>query len=259
MDLLELHGNHGSAAKFINDWVEQQTKHRIQNVIPEPGIEPETELVLVNAIYLKAPWEDPFWKSDTKPMPFHTASGPTADTPTMVTRDQLGYAKFNRFTAVTIPYKGSELQFLILLPDTTNGLAELEGKIVHPGNCANLPIRDVLLYLPKFKITPPPLSLASALQTLGMSTAFDERKANFERMTDWKPMFISGVFHKTFLSLDEEGTEAAAATAVEVAGSGLPLPRPKPIEVRVDHPFLFAIQHRASGACLFLGHVADPR
>jgi serpin B len=123
--------------------------------------------------------------------------------------------------------------------------------------------RDVTLHLPKFRLEPPMLPLSKKLQALGMKSAFDQplHSANFDRIAPRRPndyLFITEVFHKSFLNLDEEGTEAAAATALHVSTSGIYEP-PKPIEVRVDHPFLFAIQHRPSGACLFLGRVTDPR
>jgi serpin B len=103
------------------------------------------------------------------------------------------------------------------------------------------------------------------LQSLGLKTAFDDPRgsANFDRMAPRRPddyLYIGEVFHKTFLALDEEGTEAAAATAVVMmSGTAMPTTPPQPIVVKVDHPFLFAIQHRDSGACLFLGRVTDPR
>jgi serpin B len=247
-----------AATKVINDWVEQQTRRRIQNLLPPGALNNLTRLVLANAIYMKAPWESPFESSATKPLPFHIAGGATMPVPTMFTEDSLGYMKFNGFTAVTLPYKGDELQFLILLPDTTNGLIELESKIKHLEKCADLPKREVRLFLPRFQFEPPGLALKETLQELGMKTAFDPFKANFDRISDYDSLFIFDVYHKAFVKLDEEGTEAAAATAV-VLGLGIPPPRPKPVEVRVDHPFMFAIQHRASGACLFLGHVVDPR
>ena len=103
------------------------------------------------------------------------------------------------------------------------------------------------------------------MQTLGMASAFDQPKgsANFERMAPRHAdeyLYISEVFHKTFLTLDEKGTEAAAATAVVMAMATAMREQPKPpIEVRVDRPFLFAIQHRPSGTCLFIGRITDPR
>ncbi len=256
----------GGATKTINDWVAQQTMQRIQNLIPSPP-DDLTRLVLVNAIYLKAPWAEPFPEYFTKPRPFHVAGGAAVDVPTMNMVKTFGYEKRDGFTAVTIPYNGGDIQFLILLPDDVNGLAQLEARLTADtlASCAALPERDVNLFLPKFKIAPPTVLLSQSLQALGMKTAFDipEGSANFDRMAPRRPndyLYISAVFHKTFLNLDENGTEAAAATAVAMSNlSEIQMEKPKPVEVNVDRPFLFAIQHRASGACLFLGHVADPR
>lgn len=258
LESVDFASNPSDAAKTINNWVEQQTRNRIQNLVPPNAITLEARLVLANAVYMKAPWETPFEASATKPLPFHVAgSAAAADVPTMSIEESFGYMKFKGFTAVSIPYKGDELQLLILLPNATNGLAELESKVINLGKCAELPRREVKLYLPKFKMELG-ISLQGTLEQLGMNTAFDPFKANFDRISEYDTLFISAVFHKTFLILDEEGTEAAAATAI-IMGKGIPPPPPKTVEVRVDHPFMFAIQHRASGACLFLGHVVDPR
>jgi serpin B len=244
------------AAKFINGWVEDQTAHHIHGVMAPDSVNIDTCLVLVNAIYFKAAWQTPFGPAATKPLPFYTGNNASVDVPTMAIRESFGYAKYNGFTAVAIPYQGGELQFLILLPDATNGLARLESELTQMTWYANLPVREVILFLPKFKIEPPTLALGGALRSLGMKSAFGN--ADFDRMvspTSSHQLSLSQVLHKTFLNLDEKGTEAGAATFVD-AGTGIP---PKPVEVDVNHPFIFAIQHRASGACLFLGHVADPR
>jgi serpin B len=166
-----------------------------------------------------------------------------------------------------LPYAGGDLQFVILLPDKSDGLAALDRSITPDilAGCTNLPNRDVILHLPRFKIEPPSLPLGTALRRLGMATAFDEPRgsADFDRMAPRKTddyLFISEVIHKTWLSLDENGTEAAAATAVMMrVGAMLRANPPPPVEVRVDHPFLFAIQHVPSGTCLFLGRLEDPR
>jgi len=261
---MDFRKNSAAATKTINDWVEEQTRQRIRNLIPAGALNDRTRLVLVNAIYLKAPWAEPFPGRATKPLPFHAGDGAAVNVPTMTIRESLGYQKFDGFTALTIPYKGGEIQFLILLPDATNGLAALESKAPQLAACANLPSREVNLFLPKFKIEPPTLALGDALQKLGMTSAFDKPRgsANFDRMAPRRPndyLCISDVFHKTFMSVDEKGTEAAAATAVAmVAASAMQRPS-APVEVHVDHPFIFAIQHRASGACLFLGHLANPK
>jgi serine protease inhibitor len=168
---------------------------------------------------------------------------------------------------VTIPYIGGEVQFLILLPHETNGLAALEAKLTPEllALGANPGMADVILHLPKFKLEPPLIKLGKALKSLGMKSAFDQPSgsADFDRMAPRKPddyLYISEVFHKTFLALDEKGTEAAAATAVAMMrATAVLMEKPAPVVVRVDHPFLFAIQHRRSGACLFWGRLTDPR
>jgi serpin B len=132
-------------------------------------------------------------------------------------------------------------------------------------DCTKTKESDVFLHLPKFKFEPPTIQLSDQLQALGMKTAFDipQGSANFDRMAPRRPnsyLAISEVFHKTFIAVDEKGTEAAAATAVAMmAMTGMFKPPPKPIEVKVDRPFVYAIQHVPSGACLFIGRVTDPR
>lgn len=256
-----------SAARLeINAWVEDQTRQRIRDLIPTDGIDRDTRLVLVNALYLKAPWAEEFSTNLTKLRPFHINGGATQDVPTMERQARFGFAEREGYRIVTVPYFGSDIQFLILLPDALDGLAALEAKLTpqHLTTAATPGTADVKLQLPKFKLEPPLMRLSEALIGLGMKSAFDEPEgsADFDRMAPRKPddyLKISEVFHKTFLELDEKGTEAAAATAVVMmrpmsfAGE-----KPKPIEVRVDRPFLFAIQHRPSGACLFLGRVTNP-
>ena len=185
----------------------------------------------------------------------------------MMRQDAFGYAKHDGFVAVAIPYSGEELQFLVLLPDTAVGLPGLESKLTPQllMECARLKDEDIVLYLPKFKLEPPLFALRKTLETLGMESAFDvpQGSANFDGIAPRRPndyLYISNVFHKTFVEVDEKGTEAAAATAVVMMRATAHFEeKPKPIEVRVDRPFVFAIQHRPSGACLFVGRVADPR
>ncbi|MBL9166443.1 MAG: serpin family protein [Verrucomicrobiales bacterium] len=251
----------------INRWVAQRTKDRILDLVPEDGVSRDTRLVLVNAIHFKSPWVEPFPSGATANRPFHVDGKTVREVPTLQRQARFGYSKRDGYTAVSVPYAGGELHFLILLPDAVEGLAELETKLKEEAlaACSNLPGTEVQLSLPKFKLQPPVLKLSAALRALGMKSAFDvpAGSANFDRMAERKPddyLFISEVFHKTFIELDEKGTEAAAATAVSMmrATSVIAAPKP-PIEVRVDRPFLFAIQHRASKACLFLGRLSDPR
>jgi serpin B len=249
----------------INDWVETQTQRRIQDLIPNGTLDRLTRLVLVNAIYLKAPWAEPFEVSATAPALFHLDGDKTINVPTMRQKHELPYAEGNGFTALKLTLGRYELTFLILLPNKLDGLAALERKLsadVLAGKL-NWQMREVALHLPRFKLEPPSLQLGGALQSLGMKQAFDipRDSANFDRIAPRRPddyLYISDVIHKTFFNLDEMGVEAAAATAIVARAGGIYEP-PKPVEFRVDHPFLFAVLHQPSGTCLFLGHVADPR
>ena len=251
--------NAAGETKTINAWVEQQTRQRIRNVVPEGALNRDTRLLLVNAIYLKASWQNAIDKYLTRPHAFHLENGEAAEVPTMTHQGPMGYAKEDGYTAVSLFYLGGDVQFLILLPDEGTRL-DVTPEIL--ARAAELPPREVTLLLPKFRMEPPPLQLSEQLKKLGMRTAFNEPKgsADFDRMAPRRPddyLYISEVFHKTFFELDEKGTEAAAATA---AASSMQVCLRVPVaEVRVDRPFVFAIQHRASGACLFLGSLQDPR
>ena len=168
---------------------------------------------------------------------------------------------------MTVPYAGNDLQFVVLLPDDINGLRGVESKLTGDvlAACAKLEKRDIDLHLPKFKLEPPTVALKEKFEALGMKTAFDipRGSANFDKIAPRQPndyLYISNIFHKTFIAVDEKGTEAAAATAVVMmARSALMSPPPPPVEVKVDRPFVYAIQHVPSGVCLFLGRVTDPR
>jgi serpin B len=264
---LDFRRDAAGATKRINNWVAGQTRDRIRDLIPAGALNEMTRLVLANAIYLKAPWADQFSDAATKPQSFHVRGGAPVDVPMMRKKDHnFGYAKRNGFTAVSIPYSGSELQFVVLVPDEVNGLRTLESKLNADmlTQCAKLEEHDVDLSLPKFKFEPPTIALADKLQALGMKSAFDQPRgsANFDKMAPRKPndyLYLSQVFHKTFIAVDEKGTEAAAATAATMMATSAMIKRSPPIEVKVDRPFVYAIQHVPSGACLFLGRVTDPR
>jgi serpin B len=259
--------NASAATQHINEWVADQTHNRIRDLIPGGALDETTRLVLANALYLKAPWANEFSSNATQPEPFHVRGGTGINVPTMQKKSgHFGYAKREGYTAVSLPYEGNDLQFLVLLPGEVNGLHALESKLSGDtlAGCAKLQTRDIDLHMPKFKLEPPTLALAEKFEALGMKTAFDKPRgsANFDKMAPRTPkdcLYISQIFHKTFIAVDEKGTEAAAATAVAMmAGTALRSP-PPPIEVKIDRPFVYAIQHVPSGVCLFLGRVTDPR
>jgi serpin B len=263
---LDFVANPAAATQRINKWVSDQTRDRIRDLIPSGALDNTTRLVLANALYLKAPWANEFSQNATQTEPFFVRGSPV-NVPMMRKTAKFGYARREGFTVVSLPYAGNDLQFVVLLPDDINGLGAFQSKLSADvlAGCAKLEKRDVDLHLPKFKLEPPTITLAKQFEALGMKTAFNQPKgsANFDKIAPRTPddyLYISQIFHKTFIAVDEKGTEAAAATAVAMlAGSALRSPPPPPIEVKVDRPFVYAIQHVPSGVCLFLGRVTDPR
>jgi serpin B len=269
LQLFDFKSEAESARANINQWVSEQTRDRIRELIPLGGVSKATRLVLVNALYLKAPWDTPFPTHLTTPRQFHPSAGGTRKVATMLRGGHLAYAHENGVTVVALDYLGRDLRCIVVLPDETQSVEGVAAKLTAADftRWAKLGERGetrlVTLYLPKFRVEGTTMSLASSLRGIGIKSAFDQPpgSADFGRIATRKRdeyLYLSEVYHQTFIALNEEGTEAAAATAASVS-LGAAMITEKPIEVRVDRPFLFAIQHRATGLCLFLGRITDPR
>ena len=256
----------GQARIDINNWVSDETEERIKNLIPPDAIDRYTRLVLANAIYFNAAWQNAFNEAATTPRPFHRLNGNEVDVPMMRQQARFGYAQGDGFQALELPYEGGDIAMTILLPDSGN-FTGFEDSIA-AGSLENitqgLETRLLRLTMPKFELESS-FSLSDTLEKLGMVNAFDETKADFSGIDglsciagDDECLLISDVLHKAFVTVDEEGTEAAAATAVIIGitkSVGVP---EEPIEVNVDRPFLFLIRDRQSGTILFLGRVLEP-
>jgi serpin B len=256
LELVNFRADPIGAAKTINAWVADNTQNRIDHLVTPDDVA-GASLVLANAIYFKACWKEAFDKEATKPLPFHLADGKSIAVPTMTNRTEIGYLKSKGYTAVSLPYDTGNLAFLILLPDDPSGLSKLENEIDAKklGKLSRMETRPCIIHLPKFKLEPPVLNLNDALKNFGLTALFGGG-ADFDGIAPG--LSVSKVLHKAFISVDENGTEAAAATAVIFLRAIAPAPK-KPLEVHVDRPFLFAVQDRATGACLFLGQVTDPQ
>jgi serpin B len=269
IQLLDFIANPEPSRFAINAWVEEQTRQKIKALIPMGGVTADTRLVLVNALYLKAPWDVPFAKSGTVPRTFHPTSFSSREIPTMNRTGRVGYAAEDGMTIVTLAYLGAGLQFVIMLPDQNQSADAVAARLTptHFARWANLgqtSSQNVDLYLPKFTVPGTTFPLRPALKALGVKSAFDDPRgsANFDpiapiRLPD-DYLYVSDVYHQTFVALDEEGTEAAAATAIVLVTTTSAIIPPPAIPVRVDRPFLFAIQHCGTGVCLFIGLIADP-
>ena len=256
LSLMDFANNPEPARIEINDWVAAQTADRIKDLIPQGAINTLTRLVLTNAIYFKAAWLEPFEEANTTDQPFHLLSGDSVTAETMRQDTEYGYAAGDGYQVIELPYDGSALSMVILLPDSGR-FDEFEGTLDATGWDAMLDevvYGDVDLSLPKFTFESS-LSLAEVLAELGMPIAFDPDDADFSGMTDEAQLFISDVIHKAFVAVDEEGTEAAAATAVTLGATSAPS---EPVVVNVDRPFVFLIRDIPTGSILFIGRVVDP-
>jgi serpin B len=245
----------------INDWVAEQTEDRIQNIVPEGAITPATRLVLANAIYFYGAWSSQFDPDSTEDGDFFLLDATTVTVPFMRQGDHFPYARGDGFQAIEFPYAGSGLTFTVILPDEGRFDAVEAGFDADALNAAigQLSSTDVRVYLPKFEFEFG-ASLAQTLQAMGMADAFDPLRADLTGIVDGtppEPLFIGDVLHKAFISVDENGTEAAAATVVITAEGAAP-PEEEPTEVRIDRPFIFAIRDTQTGTVLFLGRVMDP-
>jgi len=238
----------------INAWVEEQTEDRIKDLIKPGVLSALTRLVLTNAVYFKAQWQNPFSESATEDGVFHQGNGTNVTVPMMRQTESLGYYGEDGLQVVELPYAGQSHSMLILLPeggqlaDLAAGLDEARLQEL----VSRLERQSVALTMPRFEYEAE-FELGEMLAEMGMPTAFSEG-ADFTGMTTETGLFISEVVHKAWVAVDEKGTEAAAATAVIMVGSAMPM---EPVEMTVDRPFLFAIRHRTTGALLFVGQVVE--
>lgn len=256
LNLLDFAGAPEASRQIINEWVMEQTNDRIEDLIPPGAIDALTRMVLVNAIYFNAAWASPFEQELTQQADFHLLDGTTVDTPMMNQTKIYGYAVGQGFQAVELPYYGHETSMVILHPDLENFKefesslsAERINEILAELNSTNLNFS-----MPKFEFDMN-LPVANELRVLGMVDAFQPGQADFSGMDGTHDLYIQDVLHKAFVSVDEEGTEAAAATAVVVGVTSMPA---DPMDVKIDSPFIFLIRDIESGSILFLGRVLHP-
>ena len=251
--------NGAAAAGRINGWVERETNNRIRNLIAPDSLDEMTRVVVTNAVHFLGDWSQPFNSARTRPEPFFLAGGGTRHVPMMSSNRWTRLAVAGPVQLLELPYKGERLAMVAILPRERGGLAAIEATLTDERLGEWLQQLDstdrgeVLVQIPKVQIEGS-YQLNEPLKAMGMAIAFDPNRANFRGIAENERLFISQVLHKTFLRVDEKGTEAGAATAVEIQAerSG------EPPTFRADHPFLILIRDKPTGAVLFLGRIAAP-
>jgi serpin B len=242
------------ARQAINQWVEDQTEDKIKNLIPEGVLDSMTRLVLANAIYFNAGWMNPFEEGNTQDGSFYLLDGSQVTAPFMSQDENFRYAEGEGYQVVELPYVGGDTSMLILLPEVDQ-FSEFEASLSSMRVneiLDDLEMNNVRLSMPKFEVESS-FSLKETLSAMGMRDAFEN--ADFSGINGEKDLFISEILHKAFVSVDEEGTEAAAATAVIISLTAMP---EAPVEMTLDHPFIFMIRDNVSGTILFMGRVMNP-
>ncbi len=242
------------AAPTINNWVNQKTEGRIEEIVDSP-IDPELIMFLINAIYFKGAWTDPFDPDKTRDDVFTLPDGSKSPCRMMAREDTFRYQATPQFQAVDLPYGNGDFRMVILLPDSgadVDGLVAMLSPEVWDGWIGGFSVTRIILQMPKFTMEYEK-TLNDVLSALGMGVAFSQEEADFSRLYSGpQRAYISKVKHKTFVQVDEEGTEAAAVTSVEIGATSVPP------TMRVDRPFLFAIRESHSGTILFVGKIVQP-
>ncbi len=247
------------AADRINAWVSENTRGAIDGIV-DPPIDPDTVLFLINTIYFKGEWNEPFDPELTTNQPFHLPGGEIINHPIMFRNDEFRYFENETMQIVELPYgQNSRVGMYIILPAEEPGLQGLYGELnsdTWQAWTRSLSMQQGQVGLPRFQFEYEK-TLNDYLVALGMEPAFNEKVSDFSNMRPEPPnLFISEVKHKTFIEVNEEGTEAAAATSVEMAPTSAP--PGEPFVMIADRPFFFAIADNMTGTILFMGSLVTP-
>jgi len=247
--------NRSDAADIINAWVSDKTNDKIKNII-KPPIDPMTIIFLINAIYFKGTWTYEFNTEDTHPETFYISEGNQFECQMMSHKCEHDYFAGDLFQAIDLPYGDGNFRMMVILP---NYSVDIDSVIKSMDNAtwnswlSQLEKTEINLFLPKFKLEYE-TSLVKALSLLGMEIAFIPNLADFSNINPDTDLYISKVKHKTFLKVNEEGTEAAAATVVEIALTSIG----NEIEMRVNRPFIVVLHEQQTGTILFIGKIFNP-
>ncbi|KAL6177751.1 hypothetical protein ACLB2K_049273 [Fragaria x ananassa] len=246
----------------VNSWVEKVTRGLIKDLLPHGTVNCTTRVILANALYFKGAWDQKFVESRTNMFDFHLLSGKSVKAPFMTSWKDQFISVFDGFKVLKLPYKQGEdhnrrFSMYMFLPNASNGLSSLVERVCSEAGFLDryLPCRKVEVdkfLIPKFKITFD-IEVSEVLETLGLKLpCLSETVVGAE-------LVVNLIIHKSYIEVNEEGTEAAAATATAVMfGCAAPRPAIEKIDFVADHPFLFLIREEATGAVMFVGHVLDP-
>lgn len=258
-EIQSLNFNAVDAKDIINQWVAEKTRDKIPEIIDQ--IDSDLAMVLLNAIYFNGIWQYKFDENKTHELPFRHGDGTMKDVATMSQETSLEYFSNDKFSAIHLPYGKGQYRMTVLLPDQD----QTNQNLISDMNLANWKgwlkefrkHDNVVVSMPRFKFAWE-MTLNDILATMGMPSAFNPNTADFSGITGGKDLYIGFVKHKTYIDVNENGTEAAAVTAVGMYTTSMPSDMPKKIYFTVDRPFLFVITEKSTGAILFIGEIRAP-
>jgi serpin B len=249
----------------VNSWAEKETRGLIKEVLPSGSVDSETRLVLANALYFKGSWNQKFNASATKEYDFYLPNGSSVQVPFMTSKKKQVASAFDGFKVLRLPYEQGEddrpFSMYFFLPDAKDGLPSLVEKVGFGSKFLDrhLPHKKIELgvfRIPRFKISFG-FEASNVLKELALVSPFCPSR-DFSEMVDLQvgqELYVSSMFHKSFIEVNEEGTEAAAVSAACLRSCGRLIEK---IDFVADHPFLFLIREDMSGMVLFIGHVLNP-
>jgi serpin B len=250
--------NDPNAPAIINGWVAQQTNDKIEQIVGQ--ISPQTLLYLINAIYFKGDWTYSFPEDATEDRPFTLPNGSEVQQPLMSRTGEYRYLETEEFQAIRLPYGEGNIGFYVFLPREESSLAQFYDRLdvqAWSDWIDRMRSRRGSISLPRFELEYD-IELKETLAALGMEIAFTPDRANFSKMHAPPPsLAISQVKHKTFVEVNEAGTEAAAATSVGITATSVQEPQ-EPFNMTIDRPFFCAIRDDRTGAILFIGSIINP-
>ncbi len=249
-----------SSVFHINDWVAEKTHDKIEKIVE--SLSPDDRMVLLNAIYFNGIWSVKFDENGTKMRNFNKIDGTSHEVPMMNKEDKLEYSSNSLFEAVKLPYGSGQYNMVVLLPGSDKNSAdiidELSADNWNEWMKSFETEEHVVVTMPRFKFAFE-LQLNNALKKMGMQKAFVSSQSDFTKITDDKKLYISSVIHKSFIDVNENGTEAAAVTSVTFSTTSIGLgDQIQKIYFTVDKPFVFAITEKDTDAILFIGEVQNP-
>uniref|UniRef100_A0A8D2AXY9 Serpin domain-containing protein n=1 Tax=Sciurus vulgaris TaxID=55149 RepID=A0A8D2AXY9_SCIVU len=246
--------------KKINSWVESQTNGKIKDLFPSDTLGADTVLVLVNAVYFKGQWDHAFNKEHTTEAKFQLNKNVSKSVQMMRKSSYFHFALLEDVQAkiLEIPYKGKDLSMIVLLPNEADGLQKLEDKLTAEklmewSSLDRMKMTYVDLCFPRFKVEES-YNLEAVLGALGMEDVFRPLKADLSGMTGSQGLSVSKAVHKSFVEVNEEGTQAAAASGIVIEVTSSPVRE----SFCCDHPFLFFILQKKTNSILFFGRVSSP-